>query len=494
MPFSPLDALMQVGAPKRAAESSARHDGTGAFKPALEEAYRAETPRPPVEPPPRKQETEAARTTASEQRDADDHSEQPAASAENAVAAKEDADRESEESADAIAISEEANAAASAAAAPVEPTVVKAAVASEGEEGAVAVTAAKNATAGDEESKSQSTAGEAGDDEAVLDATAASGEEELSDEAAPKMSPLHSTRQLEAAATSKATDPDANGQAEETPTEALTESELAAKSDVELQAEAAAGKASELSAESREQRHDSNGEGNPEEPQATPARATASPAMETTVAPVELATTVESAEVDATTASPASTPVETSSNIDAAPRSQRALDRLIAGHSSRQAKEAAETPGMPTVDHARFVNRVEGAMRAAHQGDGRINVRLSPPDLGSVKIELALQNGVLSAKLEAETPAARNLLLDSLPALRDRLAQQDIQIEKFDVDVRQEGNGQQGGGESDDRAADHSGERSNGRPRPGAPQPPVKAPTARARAAAASSAGLDVRV
>ena len=50
-----------------------------------------------------------------------------------------------------------------------------------------------------------------------------------------------------------------------------------------------------------------------------------------------------------------------------------------------------------------------------------------------------MQDGVLAAKLETETPAARRMLLDHLPVLRDRLAEQNIRIERFDVDVRQEG-------------------------------------------------------
>jgi flagellar hook-length control protein FliK len=41
------------------------------------------------------------------------------------------------------------------------------------------------------------------------------------------------------------------------------------------------------------------------------------------------------------------------------------------------------------------------------------------------------------------------VLLDHLPALRDRLAEQNIRVERFDVDVRQE---QQSGG-SDPRAS-----------------------------------------
>jgi flagellar hook-length control protein FliK len=98
-----------------------------------------------------------------------------------------------------------------------------------------------------------------------------------------------------------------------------------------------------------------------------------------------------------------------------------------------------EPDPVPTVDRARFVQRVGRAFQKAHARDGLIQLRLSPPELGSMKISITAQEGVLSAKIEVETAAARNLLLGNLPALRDRLAEQEIRIEKFDVDVPRDG-------------------------------------------------------
>src|SRR5262249_53773708 len=50
---------------------------------------------------------------------------------------------------------------------------------------------------------------------------------------------------------------------------------------------------------------------------------------------------------------------------------------------------------------------------------------------------------VMSASLQTENANARKLLLDHLPALRDRLAEQNIRVDRFDVDVRQDGSGAQ---------------------------------------------------
>ena len=85
-------------------------------------------------------------------------------------------------------------------------------------------------------------------------------------------------------------------------------------------------------------------------------------------------------------------------------------------------------------DQSRFVQRVARAFESAGEG-GQIRLRLSPPELGSLRMEVSVHNGVLSAHVEAETPQARLLLLDHLPALRDRLQEQNIKIERFDVDL-----------------------------------------------------------
>ncbi|MCA9230399.1 MAG: flagellar hook-length control protein FliK [Planctomycetales bacterium] len=128
---------------------------------------------------------------------------------------------------------------------------------------------------------------------------------------------------------------------------------------------------------------------------------------------------------------------------------------------------AASTPAAPaqgdaaaeptsTVDRVRFAQRVGNAIRSAQNRDGQIQLRLSPPELGSLRIEITAKLGVLTARLEAETPAARTVLLDSLPLLRERLAEHEIRIEKFDVDVRDEGSQHSDNTGSDNRHAPRS--------------------------------------
>jgi flagellar hook-length control protein FliK len=122
--------------------------------------------------------------------------------------------------------------------------------------------------------------------------------------------------------------------------------------------------------------------------------------------------------VPATPDSRPSAPLGISSNQDPRPG------------STPQPHEAGESL---QVDRARFVRRVAGALRAASKSSGTVRLRLSPRELGSLRLEIAVRGGAMTARVEAETTTARNLLLDNLPALRDRLAQQDIKVKQFDV-------------------------------------------------------------
>jgi len=103
-------------------------------------------------------------------------------------------------------------------------------------------------------------------------------------------------------------------------------------------------------------------------------------------------------------------------------------------HTAAEAK--AERADQQThVDRARFVERVSRAFEALGDRSGTLRLRLSPPELGSMRLEISVHDGALTARMETETQAAKSVLLENLPALKERLAQQEIRIERFDVDV-----------------------------------------------------------
>jgi flagellar hook-length control protein FliK len=134
---------------------------------------------------------------------------------------------------------------------------------------------------------------------------------------------------------------------------------------------------------------------------------------------------------DTTNGRPAK-PASSNSGPTAGPTPTTANATFTNGGTS--AAPAADT-NLSQADRVRFVQRVEQAFQDLSGQGGTVRLRLSPPELGSLHIQISLAKGELIARVEAETPAARNVLLDNLPALRDRLAQHDIRVQRFDVDL-----------------------------------------------------------
>ena len=85
---------------------------------------------------------------------------------------------------------------------------------------------------------------------------------------------------------------------------------------------------------------------------------------------------------------------------------------------------------------SRLVERVAKAFDIARsRGDSTVRLRLSPPELGALQMELQVERGSLIARLEVETRTAREVLLENLPTLRQRLSEQNITVDQFDVDL-----------------------------------------------------------
>lgn len=149
-----------------------------------------------------------------------------------------------------------------------------------------------------------------------------------------------------------------------------------------------------------------------------------------------------------TTEAAAAPAVETASTADpgtasAAGRANGSADGLAAGTATTDSVQNQAATGRASgkesahgADAAKFVQRVANAFTALGQrSDATVRLKLHPAELGSLRMEITVKNGVLSAHVEAETTTAQNLLVDNLPALRERLAEQGIKIERFDVGV-----------------------------------------------------------
>ena len=102
---------------------------------------------------------------------------------------------------------------------------------------------------------------------------------------------------------------------------------------------------------------------------------------------------------------------------------------------ARGGQRAAKMDHLSQADQARFLQRVSRALESMQGRPGEMRLRLSPPELGALRLEVKVQNGVLSARIEAESSMARSTLLEHLPVLRERLAEQGIRVDQFDVDL-----------------------------------------------------------
>ncbi len=160
-------------------------------------------------------------------------------------------------------------------------------------------------------------------------------------------------------------------------------------------------------------------------------RVAANPAAPNAVATPEVqAITMEAVVGSEVRAEPAVNTGGPASNDAAGSQDQTSIrDGAVASKGPQQAA------GGDGVDRVRFVQRVARAFEAIGDRSRSVRLRLSPPELGSLRLEVTVRNGVMNARVEAETATARNLLLDNLGALRERLALQDIKIEQFTVEL-----------------------------------------------------------
>ena len=95
------------------------------------------------------------------------------------------------------------------------------------------------------------------------------------------------------------------------------------------------------------------------------------------------------------------------------------------------------------VQRAQLVKRVSRAFQKLSDGGGTVRVRLSPPNLGAVRIEVQMQESRMNARITTESEAARSVLNDNLLDLRSRLSELGIQVDRVEVVRESSTSGQQ---------------------------------------------------
>lgn len=96
----------------------------------------------------------------------------------------------------------------------------------------------------------------------------------------------------------------------------------------------------------------------------------------------------------------------------------------------------AQRPDVLTqAERVRLVQRVSRSFARLGPMGGEISLKLHPPQLGALNVQVRMEGRSMTAKLTTESGAARDAIMESLPVLRKRLAEQGFEISSFQVEV-----------------------------------------------------------
>jgi len=110
------------------------------------------------------------------------------------------------------------------------------------------------------------------------------------------------------------------------------------------------------------------------------------------------------------------------------------------GETVRGATGSSISPYQET----KLVQRVLRGLEQLGDGGGQVRLRLHPPELGTLQLTLRMEGGQMQARMEVENSLAKDALLNNVQTLKDRLSEQGMQIESFDVQVSSDAGGSNG--------------------------------------------------
>ena len=96
--------------------------------------------------------------------------------------------------------------------------------------------------------------------------------------------------------------------------------------------------------------------------------------------------------------------------------------------------DVAPAPAPPPDSNEANISRVIRGMRGViHQNGGAVTLRLSPPEMGIVRVEMQIHQGTVNAQLHTEQEGARALLTQQLGQLRQSLEAHGLQVDRLSV-------------------------------------------------------------
>lgn len=118
----------------------------------------------------------------------------------------------------------------------------------------------------------------------------------------------------------------------------------------------------------------------------------------------------------------------------APPSSVQRTDAATPPKAPGGTKAEGAADGSPrTADRAILIQRISKAFQRLSVDGGQLRIRLHPEHLGSVQLQMTIQGRDVSARIIAESDAARAVLTEHLPELRQRLMDSGLQVQNLEI-------------------------------------------------------------
>jgi flagellar hook-length control protein FliK len=96
-------------------------------------------------------------------------------------------------------------------------------------------------------------------------------------------------------------------------------------------------------------------------------------------------------------------------------------------------------PGLVSFDSSQFITSiVRQAQFLIRQGQSSAVIRLEPPSLGKLKLEISADCDIVTARMTVQSADVRDIIQNSLPQLRETLGQNGLTVHSFEVIVSQQ--------------------------------------------------------
>ena len=147
------------------------------------------------------------------------------------------------------------------------------------------------------------------------------------------------------------------------------------------------------------------------------------------------------------------TTVATISLPDAASQLLHSVTDLAATSSADQT--SATTTAKDSIEAAFKNQLIKGMSAMLHHHGGSLTLRLDPPHLGSLKIQMAVHGSAVTASFQASNQQAHTMLRDSISTLTSMLESQGLSVEKIAISLSASADDSNSTGRFNDRATQH---------------------------------------